>query len=243
MPRQSGKTPTLPQLPSMPPGHDRPRRPQSFLARKFNSDVVRKALVDAIDQAIAQPPEGLSDLDRQVWQDGLAVKREIVEALQCEELSPDGHLRAIQVLAKIEPLHPLKATYREDLLSCRYRLGKLGEKVEDLPEAVTQGGIALRRLTQVIRGKLEAIGRPGENRSTASAELEGYASLVHAIERVPIAGLTGPDQDRVALLFRRINPYDVALTARHPKFDATVRGLVQELDAYATRVTERDSLG
>ncbi|MBI6546281.1 MAG: hypothetical protein HY692_05770, partial [Cyanobacteria bacterium NC_groundwater_1444_Ag_S-0.65um_54_12] len=158
-------------------------RPKSFISKKFDSQPVKAALLNAIGQAMDSPPAELEPNQHQNWLDGLARKGLLVERLDCSKLKPDEHLRAIQWLAKIEALSPLKLTYREDLFGLRYRLATLQDRTKDvsgqLPEAVAHGGIALRRLCQSLRQKSEKLAEMSSKAATnATLEIALYDCLL-----------------------------------------------------------------
>jgi hypothetical protein len=210
----------------------RPRNPKSFLAKKFNSQVVKAALLDAIGEAMDNAPPGIDPIEAKFWIEGLAFKGILVEQLDCSQLKPEEHLRAIQWMAKVERLHPLKSTYREDLFASKYQLGVLHLKEPpDAPDAVGQGGIALRKLYQVMRTKLEGLGKLGADQSLAAQrELAAYERLMDAIERAPLAKLERADQLRASNVYRRIDPYRMELTSRHARFEENIEALIRELD-------------
>lgn len=222
MPTESAKSLPLSALP-----HEaQPRNPKSFLAKKFNSQVVKTALMDNIGEAMDNPPAGIDPIDAKFWVEGLAMKGVLVEHLDCASLTPGEHLKAIQWMAKIEGLDPLKATYREDLFTMRFNLAKLAEKEPTSPEAIGQGGIALRKLYQVVRQKFAIL----DDNALAVQEIEAYEALMAAIDRAPIARLDPDGLNRVANAYRRIDPYRHELTGRHPKFQKTVDALIAEMD-------------
>ncbi|MBM3274376.1 MAG: hypothetical protein FJZ00_04445, partial [Candidatus Sericytochromatia bacterium] len=210
----------------------RPRTPKSFLAKKFNSQVVKAALLDAIGEAMDNAPPGVDPIEAKFWIEGLVFKGILVEQLDCSVLKPEEHLRAIQWMAKVERLHPLKSTYREDLFASKYQLGVLHLKEPpEVPDAVGQGGIALRKLYQVIRTKLEGLGKLGGDQSLAAQrELAAYERLMDAIERAPLAKLERTDQLLASNVYRRIDPYRMDLTSRHARFEENIEALIKELD-------------
>lgn len=219
----------------------RPRNPKSFLAKKFNSQVVKAALLDAIGEAMDRPPPGITPIESKFWMEGLAFKGILVEQLDCSTLKPEEHLRAIQWMARVERANPLKATYREDLFALRYQLAELHlQEMPDPPEAVGQGGVALRRLYQVVRTKLEGLGNlSGEASAMAQREIAAYERLMEAIERAPIARLEPREQMRLANVFRRVDPYKIELTTRHARFDQNVSALIAEMEE-VYRLARRD---
>lgn len=221
------------------PAEARPRNPKSFLAKKFNSQVVKAALLDAIGEAMDRPPPGIDPIESKYWIEGLAFKGTLVERLDCAALKPDEHLRAIQWMAKVEKAHPIKATYREDLFGLKFQLDCLHlQEPPEPPEAVAQGGVALRRLYQVIKTKLEGLGNlSGEASTVAQREIEAYERLMEAIERAPIALLDKRQQLLLSNVFRRIDPYKIELTTRNARFDHNVAGLVAELDEIYSAAT------
>lgn len=224
------------------PGEVRPRNPKSFLAKKFNSQVVKAALLDAIGEAMDHPPPDIAPVDSKFWVEGLALKGVLVEQLDCPRLKPEEHLRAIQWMAKVERLNPIKATYREDLFSLRFQVESLQDKPSELPEAVGQGGVALRRLYQVIRTKLEGLGRlEPEASALAQQELAAYERLMETIDRAPLARLGRKDQLRLSNVFRRIDPYRLELTTRHARFAENIAGLIREMEeVYASAAIASD---
>lgn len=233
----SGGTGALPM--STLPHEARPRNPKSFLAKKFNSQVVKAALLDAIGAAMDKPPPGIDPIESKFWIEGLAFKGILVEKLDCSALKPEEHLRAIQWMAKVEKAHPIKATYREDLFALKFQLESLHLKEPpEPPEAVAHGGIALRRLYQVIKTKLEGLGKlSGEASALAQREIEAYERIMEAIERAPIAQMEKRDQLLVANVFRRLDPYKIELTTRHARFDHNVATLIAEMDGLYSQAT------
>ncbi|MBM3267918.1 MAG: hypothetical protein FJZ01_09745 [Candidatus Sericytochromatia bacterium] len=223
------RSPTAP-IATLP--EDRPRNPKSFVAKKFNSQVVKAALLDAIGEAMGKPPPGIDPIESKFWIEGLAIKGMLVERLDCPRLKPDEHLRAIQWMARIEKLNPLKSTYREDLFALRFALDLLlAGKDAETPEAIGQGGVALRRLYQVVRTKLEGLGRlSDEQAGAAQAEIAAYERIMACIERAPVAHLDARDGLRLANVFRRIDPYKIEFTTRHARFEDNIVDILAEME-------------
>ncbi len=220
------------------PTEGRPRNPKSFLAKKFNSQVVKAALMDAIGAAMSKPPPAMDPIESKFWIEGLAYKGTLVERLDCASLKPEEHLRAITWMAKMERLSPLKSTYREDLFALKYALEVLHIKEPETPEVLGQGGVALRRLYQVVRTKLVGLGKLSDEQSAAAqAEITAYERLIAAIEQAPIAKLEDMDRLRLSNVFRRIDPYKIEFTTRHPRFEDTIVGLLREMDEIYAAVT------
>ncbi len=217
------------------PLEGRPRNPKSFLAKKFNSQVVKAALLDAIGAAMDKPPAGIDPIESKFWIEGLAFKGMLVEKLDCAALKPEEHLRAIQWMAKVERANPVKATYREDLFGLKFQMDTLDLKDAEPPEAVAQGGVALRRFYQVIKTKIEGLGKlSGEGSAASQKEIAAYERIMEAIERAPIARLEKREQMLLANVYRRLDPYRIELTTRHARFDHNVDALIAEMeDLYA----------
>lgn len=219
------------QSPSLPKDLH-PRNTKSFIAKKFNSQSVKSALMNAIGEAMDRPPADLTPLECQLWTEGLARKGILVDQLDNSKFKPDEHLRAIQWLAKIERLHPLKTTYLEDLFALRYQLATLHVKDQTPPESVVQGGIALRRLSGAIRAKLESLESATPTASSAAQkEIDAYATLLDVVESAPIPSLAEKERLALAGIFRRVDPYRMDLTGRHPRFKQNIADLKREMEA------------
>lgn len=216
-----------------------PRNPRSFVARKFDSGVVRKALLDAIARADADPPGDLDPVGLWFWRQGLGLKREVVETLDGKGLRPEAHMRAITWMAAVERLDPRKSTYREDLFLWRVKRGEILDKDFQVPPAVARGGQALRKLYQLVRQKTEALpSLAGQARETATVEIEAYSRLMAAIEATADARLLEEGWSRLFNVFARIDPYSYDLTGRHARFDENVRLLLSQIADITARFLE-----
>ncbi len=212
---------------------DMPRNPKSFLAKKFNSEVVRRALLAAIDQAHGQPPGDLDLTGQAFWREGLDVKRSLVMAFDGSKLLPDAQVRAIQWMANLERLDPRKATYYEDLFVWRCKIGWVKDKEFVVPPAAIQAGLALRKLYQVVRQKTDSLAAMTEaERAGATSEIDAYRSLMRAIEGTDVLAAEPGELPRLAALFASIDPYRYELTRRHPRFASNVGSILTELAAW-----------
>lgn len=209
---------------------DMPRNPKSFLAKKFNSEVVRRALLAAIDQADWQPPGELDALGQAFWREGLDRKRSIVMAFDGSKLLPDAQVRAIQWMAALERLDPRKTTYYEDLFVWRCKIGWVTDKEFVMPPAAIQAGLALRKLYQVVRQKSAGLETMAEaDRAGATTEIDAYRRLMQAIAAIDVLAAEPGSLPRLAALVTSADPFRYELTRRHPRFAANVEAILTEL--------------
>ncbi len=216
---------------------DMPRNPKSFLAKKFNSEVVQRALLAAIDKAQAEPPGDLDPVGLAFWREGLDLKRSIVTAFDSSKLLPDAQVRAIQWMANLERLDPRKATYYEDLFVWRCKIGWVKDKEFVVPAAAIQAGLALRKLYQVVRKKTEGLAAMTEaERAGAATELDAYRRLMRAIDATDVLAAESSSLPGLTALFASIDPYQFEFTRRHPRFASNVESILTELSAWPRHI-------